>query len=156
EPAPPRKVNDAIPRDLETILLRAMHKEPESRYTTALELADDLDRFLRDEPILARRSTPLQRVRRGARRHRPGMVSAAVALLAALTVLAGSVGWIVRDRAARQAKRNADLQAALNEGQRFQEEGLWPQALAAAKRAEVLLQDGTAEPALAERVRGLL
>ncbi len=65
EPAPPRKVNDAIPRDLETILLKAMHKEPESRYTTALELADDLDRFLRDEPILARRSTPLQRAEGG-------------------------------------------------------------------------------------------
>ena len=149
EPAPPRKVNVAIPRELETILLKAMNKEPESRYATALELADDLERFLRDEPILARRSTPLQRARRWARRHRPVMVSAAVTLLAALTVLAGSVGWIVRDRAARQARRTADIQAALKEAQRFQEEGLWPQAQAAAKRAEVLLQDGTAEPALA-------
>ena len=156
EPVPPRKVNVAIPRDLETILLKAMNKEPESRYATARELADDLERFLRDEPILARRSTPLQRARRWAWRHRPVMVSAAVALLAALTVLAGSVGWIVRDRAARQAKRTADVQAALKEAQRFQEEGLWPQAQAAARRAEVLLQDGTADPALAERVKSLL
>ncbi len=84
------------------------------------------------------------------------MVSAAVALLAALTVLAGCVGWIVRDRAARQAKWTADLQAALGEAQRFQEEGWWPQAQAAARRAEILLQDGTAEPALAERVKSLL
>jgi len=84
------------------------------------------------------------------------MVSAAVASLAALTVLAGSVGWIVRDRAARQARRTADIQAAVKEGQRFQEEGLWPQALAAARRAEVLLQDGTAQPALAGRVKSLL
>ncbi len=120
------------------------------------ELAEDLRRFSRDEPILARRSTPLQRARRWARRHRPVMVSAALALLAALTVLAGSVGWIVRDRAAWQARRTAYLQSALDEAQRFQKEGLWPQALAAAKRAEVLLQDVTAEPALAERVKRLL
>ncbi len=156
EPKPVRRVNKAIPLDLETIVLKAMAKNPAERYATARELADDLRRFSRDEPILARRSTPLQRARRWARRHRPVMMSAAVALLAALAVLAGSVGWIVRDRAARQARRTADLQAALKEAQRFQEEGLWPQAQAAAKRAEVLLQDGTAEPALAERVKSLL
>jgi serine/threonine protein kinase/Flp pilus assembly protein TadD len=156
EPKPVRRVNQAIPWDLETIVLKAMAKNPAERYATARELANDLRRFLRDEPILARRSTPLQRARRWARRHRPVMVSAAVTLLAALTVLAGSVGWIMRDRAARQAKRTADVQAALKEAQRFQEEGLWPQAQAAAKRAEVLLQDGTAEPALAERVQSLL
>jgi tetratricopeptide (TPR) repeat protein len=84
------------------------------------------------------------------------MVSAAVALLAALTVLAGSAGWIMRDGAARQARMTAGVQAALDEAQRLQEEGLWPQAQAAAKRAEVLLQDVTAEPALAERVTSLL
>ena len=156
EPKPVRRVNKAIPLDLETIVLKAMAKNPAERYATARELANDLRRFLRDEPILARRSTPLQRARRWARRHRPVMVSAAVALLAALTVLAGSVGWIVRDRAARQAKRTAELQAAVTEAQRFQEEGLWPQAQAAAKRAEVLLQDVTAEPALAGRVTSLL
>jgi serine/threonine protein kinase/Flp pilus assembly protein TadD len=156
EPKPLRRVNKAIPLDLETIVLKAMAKNPAERYATARELADDLRRFLRDEPILARRSTPLQRARRWARRHRPVMVSAAVALLAALTVLAGSVGWIVRDRAAQQARRTADIQAALNEAQRFQEEGLWPQAQAAAQRAEILLRDGTAEPALAGRVKSLL
>ena len=116
EPKPVRRVNKAIPLDLETIVLKAMAKNPAERYATARELANDLRRFSRDEPILARRSTPLQRARRWARRHRPVMVSAAVALLAALTVLAGSVGWIMRDRAARQAKRTADVQAALNRG----------------------------------------
>ena len=145
-----------IPRELETILLKAMNKEPESRYATAQELADDLERFLTDKPILAKRPTLLQRARRWAWRHRPVMVSAAVTLLTALTVLAGSVGWIMRDRAARQARRTADVQAALKEGQRFQEEGLWPRAQAAARRAEVLLQDGTADPALAGRVKSLL
>ena len=46
EPTPPRRLNPAIPRELETILLKAMNKEPESRYATAQELADDLRRFL--------------------------------------------------------------------------------------------------------------
>jgi serine/threonine protein kinase/Flp pilus assembly protein TadD len=156
EPKPVRKVNKSIPSDLETILLKAMAKNPAERYGTAQELANDLRRFLMDEPILARRSTTLERARRWARRHRAAMVSAAVALLAALTVLAGSVGWIMRDRAARQARRIAAVQAALKEAQRFQEEGLRPQAQAAAKRAEVLLQDTRAEPALAERVNRLL
>ena len=84
------------------------------------------------------------------------MLSVAVALLAALTVLAGSVGWIMRDQAARQTKMIADVEAALQESQRFQEEGMWPHAQAAARRTEALLHDGTAEPALAERVKGLL
>ena len=119
-------------------------------------MASDLRRFLRDEPILARPLTLLKRTRRWARRHQPVMLSAAVASLAALTVLAGSIGWIMRDRAARRAKLTADLQSAVEESQRLQKEGMWPQAQAAAGRAEALLHAGAPDPALAERVRGLL
>ncbi len=57
EPTPPRRLNPAIPRELETILLKAMNKEPESRYATAQELADDLRRFLEHKPIKAKRPT---------------------------------------------------------------------------------------------------
>ncbi len=121
EPKAARKINKAIPWDLETILLKAMAKNPQERYGTARELANDLRRFLREEPILSRRSTLLQRARRWARRHRAVMMSAAATLLAALTVLAGSVGWILRDQAARQAKITAELRAALEESERFHE-----------------------------------
>ena len=62
------------------------------------------------------------------------MLSAAVASLAALTVLAGSIGWIMRDRAARRAKLTAELDAAVEESHRLQKEGKWPQAQAAAAR----------------------
>src|SRR4029077_5190568 len=55
EPPPPRQVNPAVPRDLETILLKALAKEPAERYATARELADELRRFLEDKPIRARR-----------------------------------------------------------------------------------------------------
>ena len=54
EPSPPRKLNDHIPRDLETITLKAMAKEPARRYATAGELAADVKRWLSGEPILAR------------------------------------------------------------------------------------------------------
>ena len=139
EPRPVRKVNKAVPADLETIVLKAMAKNPSERYATAQEMASDLRRFLRDEPILARPLTLLKRTRRWARRHRGVMLSAAVASLAALTVLAGSIGWIMRDRAARRAKLTAELRSAVEESQRLQKEGKWPQAQAAAGRAEALL-----------------
>jgi serine/threonine protein kinase len=63
EPAPPRRLSKAIPEELETIVLKALEKNPAERYGTAQELADDLQRFLRDEPIRARRPTLVQRGR---------------------------------------------------------------------------------------------
>jgi eukaryotic-like serine/threonine-protein kinase len=155
EPRPVRKVNKAVPADLETIVLKAMAKNPEECYATAQEMASDLGRFLSDEPILARPVTVLNRTRRWARRHRGVMLSAAVASLAALTVLAGSIGWIMRDRAAQRAKLTAGVHAAMEESHRFEKVGMWPQAQAAAARAEVLLGYGTAELALVEQVRRL-
>ena len=62
EPTPPRRLNPSIPRELETILLKAMNKEPESRYATAQELADDLRRFLEDKPIKAKRPSLVEQV----------------------------------------------------------------------------------------------
>jgi tetratricopeptide (TPR) repeat protein len=156
EPRPPRRLNPAVPAELETVILKALEKEPPARYATAQELADDLRRFLEDRPIRARRPSWLERGRKWARRHRPFVWSAAVGLLAALAVLAGSVGWVLRDRAARQARIATALQAALEEAQRFRKEGRFPQAQAAANRAEALLRDGAPSQAVAGQVQGLL
>jgi serine/threonine-protein kinase len=64
DPRPPRSLNDRLPRDLETICLRAMAKEPGRRYATAADLAADLQRFLKGEPIVARAAGRLERVAR--------------------------------------------------------------------------------------------
>jgi serine/threonine protein kinase len=63
EPRSPRGLNPMIPAELETIVLKAMAKEPEDRYATAQELADDLRCFLEDKPIRAKRPTLVQRVK---------------------------------------------------------------------------------------------
>jgi serine/threonine protein kinase len=92
EPRPPRRVNDKIPRDLETICLKAMAKTPTRRYRTARELAEDLRRFLAGEPIQAR---PIGFFERGIKwvRRRPAV--AALAAVSAATVLAllGGTLW---------------------------------------------------------------
>jgi eukaryotic-like serine/threonine-protein kinase len=69
EPRPPRRLNDRVPRDLETITLKAMAKAPGRRYATAADLAADLRRFLRGEPVKARPAGRLVRVWRWARRN---------------------------------------------------------------------------------------
>jgi hypothetical protein len=80
EPRPPRRLNDAIPRDLETICLKAMAKEPGRRYATAGALAADLHRFLKREPIEAR---PVGRLERGWRwcRRSPALAAALAGVL---------------------------------------------------------------------------
>ena len=90
-----------MPRDLETIVLKAMAKEPSGRYATAKELADDLRRFLEHRPIAARRPSLLDGGE-VARRHRPAVwsagVSLAVLLLMAVAGLATSNVLISRTR----------------------------------------------------------
>ena len=129
EPPRPRRLERAVPEELETIVLKAMEKRPQDRYATAQELADDLRRWLLDQPIRARRPTWFQVVKKWERRHRAAVASAALGLLVALVILAGSVGWVMRDRTIRQqeaARRGSDAlqQAAeLLEQERLPEAG---------------------------------
>jgi serine/threonine protein kinase len=90
EPTPPRRLDPAIPRELETILLKAMNKEPQSRYATAQELANDLERFLEHKPIRAKRPSLVERAAKWARRHRGVVASTAAVLMLAVAGLAVS------------------------------------------------------------------
>src|SRR5262249_53248159 len=80
EPVAPRKLDRAIPAELETVTLKAMAKNPLERYATARELADDLRRWLDDRPILARPPGLFQRLRKWSHRHRPLVVALSVFL----------------------------------------------------------------------------
>jgi serine/threonine protein kinase len=88
EPREPRRIDRTIPIELETIVLKAIAKVPAERYATAQDMADDLQRFLDDKPILAKRPTLRDRAVKWARRHR-SVVMSAVALM--VFVMIGSV-----------------------------------------------------------------
>jgi eukaryotic-like serine/threonine-protein kinase len=107
EPAPPRRLNPAVPRDLQTILLKAMAKEPSARYATAKDLADDLRRFLEHRPILARRPTPLDRAAKWSRRH-VAVVWSAVAMLT-MTVVGLSTGLVLIEQQQRLTAREREI-----------------------------------------------
>jgi len=98
EPPRPRQLNAQVPRDLETICLKCLEKSAGKRYGTAAEMADELDRYLRGEPILARRIGPLGRTWRWARRN-PAIAAAIVAtflILAIATVVSSSFAIVAR------------------------------------------------------------
>jgi serine/threonine protein kinase/WD40 repeat protein/Tfp pilus assembly protein PilF len=94
-----RKIDPLIPRDLGTIIAKATDKEPERRYQTAGELAADLQRFLDDRPILARRISPVERAWRWCKRN-PAVASltASVAVLAVVLLVGSWVGALLRDQ----------------------------------------------------------
>jgi eukaryotic-like serine/threonine-protein kinase len=103
EPVPPRRLTRSIPRELETIVLKAMEKSPADRYTTAQELADDLRHWLEDRPIRARRPGLARRAVKWSRRHRPLVAAAVVSLLLAVLTLAASnfVIWLEHEETKR-------------------------------------------------------
>lgn len=112
EPVHPRRLRKSIPRDLETICLKCLAKEPSRRYCSAQELADDLDRFLNHMPVLARRPKLPERVVRWGRR-RPAV---ALLLIVLCLVALGGMGGILyqwnqvavnRDQA-ENARRDAE------------------------------------------------
>jgi eukaryotic-like serine/threonine-protein kinase len=103
EPIQPRKLNPAIPVDLETIVLAAMAKSREERYSSAQALADDLDRFLTGKPTLARRPTVIDRAAKWARRHRPLVAVGVCAMILVSTVSAVGLALLVREQARTSA-----------------------------------------------------
>ncbi len=94
EPRPPRAIDRRIPAELEIIVLKALSKNPADRYATAQELADDLQRFLRDEPIHARRPSLVEQGRKWARRH-PAVLAAAVLVMFLTLVLSLTSNYLI-------------------------------------------------------------
>src|SRR6185437_13868796 len=93
EPASPRALNAQVPRDLETICLKCLAKDPRQRYASAAEVAEELARFLKGEPIRARPISAVMRMMRWARRNplAAGVISTAAVLLLVVTAATLSV-----------------------------------------------------------------
>jgi tetratricopeptide (TPR) repeat protein/tRNA A-37 threonylcarbamoyl transferase component Bud32 len=151
EPQPPSQINRKMDRDLETVCLKCLQKEPERRYGSAEALAEELERWLAGDAILARRPSLGQRVGKWARRHRPVVWAAAAVLFLAAVLGGGTWLWWAQKRAvAEQA-----VEQTVREATRLQEQGQWPEALSVVKRAEGALASGLVNEKLQESVRDL-
>lgn len=147
EPAPPRQFQSTIPVDLETICLKCLRKDPRQRYDSAMALAEDVERYLRGEPIAAR---PVGRLERAYRWSRRNPVVAALMTTVAILLLSGTaigwsltlVAWAERDRADGEAlKATQQKQRAIASA----EEAGKQQAMAEEQAREALKQKKIAE-----------
>ncbi len=105
EPPAPRLLHPAVPRDLETLCLKCLEKNPARRYVSATALRDDLDRFLRDEPVLARPVGRPEKIFRWARR-KPAL--AAVSALASALLLTLAIGGPITAWRMTRARETAE------------------------------------------------
>jgi Flp pilus assembly protein TadD len=152
DPKSLRKLDKAIPAELETIALKCLAKNPAERYATAGELANDLLRWLDHQTIKAKPPTLRQRAVKWARRHRPVVGAAATVVVLAAAMLVSGLTWAGRDAAARRERAEQVVTAALADADRLQAQALWPQALDAARRADGLLAGGAVGDDLRRRV----
>jgi WD40 repeat protein len=140
-----------VPRDLETICARCLEKDPQRRYASAQELADELGRFLHDEPIRARPIGPVARLARWCRRMPALAFSFGAGLALLLVIVIGSPIALVRINAARNAAEAARETA---ETARQQEAGLRARAESAERATEQQLYTALLEQARARMVSG--
>jgi tetratricopeptide (TPR) repeat protein len=134
EPPSPGAVRRGVDRELETVCLKCLEKEPARRYGSAEELARDLERWLNHEPVHARRMPWWRRLGKWARR-RPAVAALLVVLVAATALgAAGGLWWHQRRAEALAAAGKTMAQA-----RRLAEEGRWPAGLSAARHAQATL-----------------
>jgi tetratricopeptide (TPR) repeat protein len=153
----PRAIDPTVDRALEAVCLKAMAPRPEDRYDSCRALADDLERWMADEPVSAWREPITRRLRRWARRHRPTVTGAAVALVAGSIGLAAAATIYLQERHAQAGRLDLALREVnLLRGQALADpEGdpvKWHAALQAVKRAQDLLGP-LIDTALQRRVR---
>jgi serine/threonine protein kinase/WD40 repeat protein/tetratricopeptide (TPR) repeat protein len=148
EPVRPRKLNPAVPRDLETVVLKAIARDPAHRYQTPAEMAEDLRRFVEDRPVKARRVSESEKFWRWCRRNPlPASLLAGMVLL----FLAGFVGVSWQWRVAEAARQDEKSQRSRADGLRESAETARDEAKqarnAAARQAAGLLLDRGIEDA---------
>jgi tetratricopeptide (TPR) repeat protein len=151
----PAKLTRLVKGELDWIVRKALEKERNRRYETANAFALDVQRYLADQPVQACPPSAAYRFLKFARRKKTGLVFSGLVALVLLT-LAGSLGWIVRDRAARQMRLAEQVELILEEADQRIKAKKWQEALATAKRAEATLASGNADARTQQRVRQVL
>ena len=104
----PHKLSQQLRGELDWIVMKALEKDRDRRYESASALAEDIERYLRDEPVLAGPPSAAYRLRKFARRNKRALLTAAVVALVMLLgvgAIGGSVGYIVRDREVRSQRQ---------------------------------------------------
>jgi serine/threonine protein kinase/Flp pilus assembly protein TadD len=150
----PAQLTRLVRGELDWIVMKALEKDRNRRYDSATGLAQDVQRYLADEPVLACPPSAWYRLGKFTRRHRTGLLVAGL-ILVCLAALGGGVGWMMRDRMARQVKALSDLHLALERAELFQEQGKRTEALAAFAHAQLLAAQATLEPAWSQRLADL-
>ena len=148
----PGKLSGLVRGELDWIVMKALEKDRNRRYETANGFGMDVQRYLADEAVQACPPSVSYRLRKFVRRNKRGLVAAGLVLFF-LVLLGGGAGWAVRDREARHAKAAGQIELILSEVDQLEKEQKWPEALAAALRAEAVVAGGEADAATAERVR---
>ena len=118
EPVPPSRLNTKVPRDLETICLKCLSKEPQRRYASAAALADDLRRFMEGRPIQARPVGWGERSWRWGRRN-PTAAALLATVLALVGLASGGGVWLVQQRARHDAEMRHDVGTAVAQAERL-------------------------------------
>jgi tetratricopeptide (TPR) repeat protein/predicted Ser/Thr protein kinase len=181
QPARLGAIDTRLRGDVETVVAKSLEKDPARRYQSAAELAADIRRHLRREPIRARPPSPLYQLGKFTRRHKALVVTTVVFL--GLLLVAGAIAtWQAirlaqaeRDQTLEQARIGREVRDALTKAEVLREQaraaddpgkwakareaddpGKWAKAREVARRAEALAESGPVEPGLAERVAVLL
>jgi serine/threonine-protein kinase len=135
EPVLPRRLNPRVPRDLQTICMKCLNKEPQKRYMSAQATAEDLRRHEQGEPIKARPVGPVERAVRWLRR-RPALAAALAASVLLAAGLIGTALWWHGQRTKLEAAAVANAEADLNESERLRDWGEFKASAAVLQRAK--------------------
>jgi WD40 repeat protein len=158
EPDRPSSWSARVDRDLETVCLKCLEKDPHRRYGSAEALADDLERWLRGEPILARRSTAWERTTKWVRR-RPALAALLATSVVALVALLVSSGLFTLqlqaalERTRRQEQQAAELTEAADREKKLAEQRRWQALLTEARAARLAGGRWPSLAAIAEAAR---
>jgi serine/threonine protein kinase/tetratricopeptide (TPR) repeat protein len=151
----PAKLTKLVRGELDWIVMKALEKDRSRRYETANGFAMDVQRYLADEPVQACPPSARYRFRKFAQRHKVGLTVAG-SVMFFLLLLGVGAGWIVRDRAAREAETERRGDIALQDAARLRDEKRWFEARSSAQRVDSLLPAGEGHADLRHRLRDLL